>query len=137
MPQNMHTTQGFEKPSWRFRLSSAAFAGVMWGSWAWWVNSGASAQLQHAPWSEALTQGVGSFLITLVMVQLVTWFYYRLPRATQVLLPALITVLLTGTCLVTAHTLAGTQNVFRTITPALSVAFLFNIYTAIKLRYPA
>jgi hypothetical protein len=88
-----------------------------------------------SPLSSGLTQGVGSFLITLIMVRSVAWLYHHLPaHSSRLVLPALITVAVTGSCLATAHALVGTSNIVQTISPALSVAFLFNIYTTVKLR---
>jgi len=40
----------------------------------------------------------------------------------------------TGSCLAAAHALVGTRNIIQTIAPALTVAFVFNVYTAVKLR---
>jgi hypothetical protein len=120
----------------RFNLISAALAFTLWGAWAFWVNSEAAGEEGRAsPLTAGLTQGAGSFIITLIMVRAVTWLYHRLPdHSTRLALPALITVTVTGSCLATAHTLVGTPHIVRTIAPALSVAFLFNVYTALKLR---
>jgi ABC-type antimicrobial peptide transport system permease subunit len=81
-----------------------------------------------------LTQGLGSFVITLIMVRFVTALYSHVPRSTQLVLPALLTVAATGTCLASIHALVGTRDIVRTIAPALSVAFVFNVFTAAKLR---
>ena len=89
--------------------------------------------------TSALTQGSGSFVITLVMVRSVTALYHRLcnhplPVQLQVLFPGIVTVAVTGSCLALAHSLVGTVNIAQTIAPALSVALGFNIYTTMKLR---
>lgn len=108
---------------------------TLWGAWAFWVNSDAAGEGGwSSPLSSGLTQGGGSFIITLIMVRAVTWLFHHLPaRSTRLVLPALITVAVTGSCLATAHTLVGTPHIVRTIAPAISVAFLFNVYTAVKL----
>jgi hypothetical protein len=120
----------------RFNLISAAFAFALWGGWAYYVNTEAAGKGGRAsPLSSGLTQGGGSFIITLIMVRAVAWLYHHLPaHPTRLVLPALITVAVTGSCLATAHGLVGTPNIVQTIAPALSVAFAFNIYTAVKLR---
>ena len=45
-----------------------------------------------------------------------------------------IVVTVTGSALVLAHIAVGAPNLARTVSPALSVAFLFNLFTANKLR---
>jgi hypothetical protein len=120
----------------RFNLISAAMAFALWGLWAFWANSDAAGQEGSAsPLSSGLTQGAGSFVITLLMVRAVTWLYHHLPaHSIRLVLPALITVVVTGSCLATAHTLVGTPHIVRTIAPAISVAFLFNVYTTAKIH---
>ncbi len=69
------------------------------------------------------------------MVRTVAWLYQHLPtHPLRIALPAMITVLVTGSCLTVAHTLVGTSQIVRTIAPALTVAFLFNVFTTFKLR---
>ena len=128
MSAESHAVDGPARTSRHFNLISAALAFAMWGGWAFHVNRGAS------PWVSGLTQGIGSFVITLMMVRAVAWLYHRLsPFPLGLVWPAVIVVAVTGTCLATAHALVGTANIAKTIAPALSVAFAFNIYTAIKL----
>ena len=131
--------QGAKTPSRtsrRFNLISATMAFAFWGAWAYTVNSDATGEAGRAsPLSSGLTQGAGSFVITLIMVRAVTWLYHHLPvGSTRLVLPALITVAVTGSCLATAHALVGTPHIVTTITPAITVAFLFNVYTAVKLQ---
>ena len=117
----------------RFNLISAGLAFALWGGWAFIVNQAAA----DNPWVSGLTQGIGSFVITLIMVCAVAWLYHQMsswPTVWPLVLPALIVVAVTGSCLATAHALVGTPNIVRTIAPALSVAFVFNLYTARKLH---
>ncbi len=120
----------------RFDLISAALAFALWGGWAYYVNTETAGDGGRAsPLSSGITQGTGSFIITLIMVRAVTWLYHHLPaHPMRLVVPALVTVAVTGSCLATAHGLVGTPNIVQTIAPALSVAFAFNIYTAVKLR---
>lgn len=120
----------------RFNLISAMMAFALWGGWAWYINSESDVTDRGAsPIMSGVTQGTGSFLITLVMVRAVTWLYHHLPgHRLQIVLPALLTVSVTGTCLASAHAWVGTTNIVSTIAPALTVAFLFNIYTAARIR---
>ena len=104
----------------------------MWGGWAFYVNQqeGLGVGIRSA-----VTQGIASFLITLVMVRIVSWWFNRIRhRILRILLPGILTVCLTGTCLYLIHLMVGTPSIIQTITPALSVAFLFCLYTSIKLN---
>ena len=115
-----------------YNVLSALSAFLLWGGWAFYVN--ASADVTKGLIS-GLTQGTASFIITLVMVQVVTWFFKHLPgNFLQLPLAALFTVTITGSCLVGIHWLVHTPHIFYTIAPALSVAFAFCWYTAYKLR---
>ena len=120
------------RTSTHFDLISAGLGFLVFGSWAFYVNrAGAS------PLVSGVTQGTGSFLLTLAMVRAVAWLYHRMSHfrsGLDLVLPAAIIVSVSGTCLASAHTLVGTPNIIKTISPALSVALFFNIFTATKLR---
>ncbi len=120
----------------RFNLISAILAFVLWGGWAYVVNGGANTEtVRGAPLAAAITQGCGSFIATLIMVRLVSWLYNLLPVTfMRMILPAIITATITGSCLATAHAIVGTPEIIRTIAPALIVAFCFNLYTTFKLQ---
>jgi hypothetical protein len=122
-------TQTNNKTSLFYNLGSALFAFIAWGGWAYYVN--------HSLVS-ALTQGTASFIITLFLVKAVTQLYNKLAGKTaallQLLLPAMITVSFTGSCLFLVHSLAGTAYITKTIAPALTVALIFCIVTAYKLK---
>lgn len=115
----------------QFNLVSAALAFLIWGGWAYYVNNdqGSSTGL-----ISGITQGSASFIITLAMVHTVTWLYKNIPPSPlQLFLPAIITVSITASCLYSVHSLVGTPNIAYTIAPALSVAFMFCVFTCFKL----
>jgi ABC-type antimicrobial peptide transport system permease subunit len=115
-----------------FNVLSALSAFMLWGGWEFYVNGSTGATKGLI---SGLTQGTASFIITLVMVHLVTWFFKYLPgNFLQLPLAAFFTVCITGSCLVGIHWLVHTPHIFYTIAPALSVAFAFCWYTAYKLR---
>ncbi len=120
----------------RFNLISASLAFILWSVWAYLANRGDSGANGGAPpIVSGVVQGIGSFCFTLLMVRIVTWLYHRLRNyPLNLVLPALLTAAFTGTGLFIAHSIAGTANVFRTIAPALVVAFGFNLFTTFKLR---
>jgi hypothetical protein len=119
----------------RFNLISAALSFMLWGTWGWYANS------QPQPGADGgsavvsgLTQGIGSSFVTLIMVRSVAWLYHRLSQnPLAMILPAIITVTSAGTCMTFAHMAVGTQNIFGTLAPALTVATLFNVFTTFKI----
>ena len=129
---NNTTLESVPRTSRFFNGLSALLAFLLWGGWAYYVNG--STDVTRGLIS-GLTQGTASFIITLVMVHLVTWFFNHLQsNFLQLPLAAFFTVSITGSCLVGIHLLVDTPKVFYTIAPALSVAFTFCWYTSYKLR---
>lgn len=111
----------------RFKLVSAFAAFLLWGGWAYCVNSSSTPE---ARLKSALAQGSASFIITLLMVRFLTYIYQQLPPTPfRLWLPSVITVLCTGSALVLVHVFIGTQHILMTITPALLVAFGFCLFT--------
>lgn len=116
----------------RYRLFSASSALIIWGSWAFYVNSTKS---QTIGLISGLTQGIASFVITLLVVHAVTAIYNRLPAGIgRLILPAVITVGCIGVCLVLIHSAVKTPYILPTIAPSLGVAFFFCVYTSHRLR---
>lgn len=119
------------KTSRPFNVTSAAFAFCMWGSWAFYINYDAGLDTGFI---SGVTQGSASFVITFFMIRAVTWLFNRLTSSVlKLIVPAVITVAFTSTCLTLIHSLVRTPNIFFTIAPALSVAFLFCIFTSYTL----
>lgn len=114
-----------------FNLLSAIFAFILWGGWAYHINSQTSTQSGIVA---GLTQGTASFLITLFMVHAITLLFHRFHHPfTKVLLPAVIVVCCTSLFLYTVHLVMGTPRILATILPALTVAFSFCLFTSFKL----
>lgn len=116
----------------RYHFLSAFFALMLWGSWSFYVNN-QQAGLKLGLIS-GLAQGICSFLITLFMTHFIEkqFNYYR-GTWTKLLFPPLITVLVTGSCLISVHILVHTPNIIKTVSPALTVALVFAFFTNIKL----
>ncbi|MGR9101248.1 MAG: hypothetical protein ACU826_11840 [Gammaproteobacteria bacterium] len=110
---------------------SALSAFLLWGGWAYYVNE---TSVAGTGLMSGLTQGTASFVITLIMVRLVTWFYrlFKSPYP-KLILPALITVGITGSGLTAVHLWMGTPRIFYTVAPALSVALGFCLFTSHRL----
>ena len=109
-----------------FKYSSSFIAFFIWGSWAYFINHNIIS---------ALAQGTASFVITLILIRSVTWLFYSLPKNFfRTILPALITISCTGSALVLIHFLVGTQRVFFTILPPITVAAIFCFYVTLKLQ---
>ncbi len=125
-------TKRFSRTTKRFNLISAFLAFLLWGGWAFYVNGmgGITTRLVSG-----VTQGTASFIITLVMVRAITWLFHHLPTNPLCLIsPAVITVSCTGSCLAFVHYLVGTPRIVQTISPALTVAFIFCFYTTLKIQ---
>lgn len=74
-----------------FKLVSGFLAFVLWGGWAFYVNGDDSLAIKT---KSALAQGTASFIITLIMVRIVTFFYNSFNgRVKQILLYAILTLL--------------------------------------------
>ncbi len=128
----MSTEDALSQTSRQFNILSAVFAFIIWGGWAYYINSshGVSTGIVSG-----FTQGTASFIITLLMVRAVTWLAQRIKNhSLKLILPAVITVSFTGCCLAIIQSLVGTPAIPGTIAPALTVAFLFCVFTAFKLR---
>lgn len=114
-----------------YKFGSALAAFLLWGGWAWYVNG---ANSEWSTFLTAMAQGVSSFFITLVLVAQVTHLYnsFRHPLA-RLLSPSLVVVMLSSSLLLLIHLWVGTQYLLYTIAPPSTVAFLFCLFTTIKL----
>jgi len=116
----------------KYNLLSASLAFFIWGGWSFYINDASL----FSRVTSGLAQGISSFIITLIMVKIITWFYFKLNFSRlRFILPAIATVFCTGSVLVTIHYVIGTPYILKTVTPALSVAFIFCLYTSYKLKY--
>ena len=122
------------RTSLRYRVTSASLAFVTWGSWAYFVNSQSHVAGKASPVVSAIIHGAGSCMVTLIMMQSVTWLYQKFQQHRfRLFIPAAITTTVTGSCMTTAHYLAETANLPATIIPGVLVAFCFNVVTALNL----
>ncbi len=115
-----------------YRYLSAILAFLLWGGWAFFVNhdmesnSGAIA---------AITQGSYSFIVTLLMTHLIAFQFNKLSSSIlRIILPPVMTVGITSIILIYVHTMAGTPSILLTVSPALTAALLFSLYTTYKLH---
>ena len=115
-----------------YNLISAILAFMLWGGWTFYINTKMDS-LQHGIIS-GLTQGICSFFITLFMTFLIDkQFNYFKNDLAKLCLPPICTVLLTGSFLILVHHLIGTPSIVYTLTPVITVAFLFAVFTNLKL----
>jgi hypothetical protein len=116
----------------RYELLSALAAFLIWGGWAFYINDGLGPGVRF---TSGLAQGTASTIITMVMVRSVTKIYRQLPDSIlRLILPGIITVSITGSALAFIHYMVGTPRIISTISPVLTVAFAFCVYTAYKLH---
>ncbi|OTG67190.1 hypothetical protein [Acinetobacter silvestris] len=120
------------KTSRSYNLISACFAFLLWGGWSFYINT-QQGSLKHGIIS-GLIQGICSFVITLFMTFIIDQqFNYFKNLTAKLLLPPILTVLCTGSLLILIHHLIGTPSILYTLSPILTVAFLFAIFTNFKL----
>lgn len=125
-------SRAYPQTSAAFNLISAGAAFVLWGCWAYYVNE---SSVPASGLVSGITQGAASFLITLLMVRIITFLFKRVPtEGIAFLLPAIATMCITSSFLVAAHCVVDTPNIVRTIFPALGVGFVFCIITTLQLR---
>lgn len=107
-------------------VAHVGFAFVVMGGWAMFANRdhGLPRMLMAG-----LVQGAISSVLTLFLKKFLEWFAVRLSGVTALLLPPLITAGSILVILVTAHTLAGTPEIWATI------AFPFAVSTSYAIIY--
>ena len=121
-----------QKTSRSYNLISAILAFLMWGGWTLYINTKIDS-LEHGIIS-GLVQGICSFVITLFMTFLIDkQFNFFQKSWAKLCLPPVCTILLTGSFLITVHHLIGTPSIVYTLSPVLTVAFLFAVVTNLKL----
>ncbi len=116
-----------------YAVISALLAFLLWGGWSFYINDAGGYKTRVISGG---TQGAYSFMITLLMTNFITFQYNKLSNTIfKILLPPFITVGVTGTMLVFIHIMVGTPSIFYTVSPALTVAFLFSFLTIYKLHF--
>ncbi|HCA4901462.1 TPA: hypothetical protein MW110_002864 [Acinetobacter baumannii] len=115
-----------------YKFASAIFAFLLWGGWSFYINTQVSNLVRGVV--AGFVQGVSSFTITLFIAFLIErqFNFYKKAWAKLIFSPIL-TVLLTGSALILVHVLFSTPDIIKTITPALTVAFIFAEFSNLKL----
>jgi hypothetical protein len=120
------------KTSSTYNVFSATSAFFVWGGWSYYVNSDESSVIGLI---SGVTQGVASFVITLLVVFAVTKIYNMITiKVLKMVLPSIITVSCISILLVIVHSAVGTPHIAYTIVPSLTVAFAFCMFTTYSLR---
>ena len=115
----------------KYKLISTILAFFAWGGWAFYANRAFDLSTRAV---SGITQGIASVIITLVMIQIVTWIFSQITnRYLQSIFPAVITVSITGSGLIFVHYLVGTPEIITTVAPGLICAFFFCLLTTYKL----
>ena len=113
-------------------MAHIGFAFLAMGGWALFANSGHGLA---AAWLPALSQGVLSGLITLVLKRALEAMSGRFPGVLNYALPPAITAGAVLLLLVSVHKLIGTPEIARTIAVPWSVSTLYAIiYSATLAR---
>ena len=118
------------KPSKRYQVISATGAFLLWGSWAYLINSNGQGALYSG-----ICQGLVSSFLTMLMIFALSKLYTKFnTRLTKLLMPACILFLSTSIIGISVHTLINTANIFYTLTPPLLVGFIFSVTTCFKIH---
>ncbi len=113
----------------KYNYISAFLAFILWSVWAFFINIDSENVI-----ISALSQGVASFIITLIMIKLLLYFYKIFPKGgCYFILPSLATVGFTSSCVVLIHFMVHTKNIFYTVLPTVIIALLFALYTTKKI----
>ena len=108
---------------------SAVLAFILWGTWAYIMNIDSNNNL-----ISAFSQGIVSFVITLIMIKIIEYFYNLFPKNKLFfILPSIITISITSSFVVGIHVIVNSQNILFTVFPTVIVAFLFALYTTKKI----
>ncbi len=120
------------KTSKKYNAYSALFAFVVWGGWAYYINS---ANGFFTGLISGLAQGTFSCIMTLLIVVIVTKLFNAIHHPLlKIIVPPIVTVALTAIPLVTMHIIISTPYIIKTITLALLVSFIFCVMTVLNLR---
>ena len=115
----------------RYKFSAAIQGFLLWGCWAFYINSKVSFS---AGITAGLVQGLFSFFATLVVIFLLTKLYnYFELRCFKLVASPIIMIIGLTIILVSVHKLAETPRLFSTIAPSLIVAIGFISFTTFKL----
>ncbi len=113
----------------KYNYISAFLAFLLWSAWAFFINIDSENVI-----ISALSQGVASFIITLIMIKLLVYFYKMFPKGDwYFILPSLVTVGVTSSFVVFIHFMVHTKNIFYTVLPTVIIALLFALYTTKKI----
>jgi hypothetical protein len=108
---------------------SAVLAFILWGTWAYIMNIDSNNNL-----ISAFSQGIVSFIITLIIIKIIEYFYNLFPKNKLFfILPSIITISITSSFVVGIHVIVNTQNILFTVFPTVIVAFLFALHTTKKI----
>lgn len=120
-----------------FSFVSSFLAFFLWGFWAYAINISSAFSQRFL---SALTQGIFSFLMTLMIIRIVLFYdaklyFFQYKPYLKAICASLFTVLTTGSALFLTHFFIGTEPILKTISLPLSVAFLFSLVTLLKTKH--
>ncbi|MGB5918716.1 hypothetical protein [Arcobacter sp.] len=114
----------------KFNQISSFLAFIIWGSWAYFINMDSDNAL-----ISALIQGLYSALMSLSIICFVDYFYTLLPKKSiYFILPSILTIMITTILIIIIHFVINTYDILNTITPPIIIAFLFSLYTTLKIK---
>jgi hypothetical protein len=115
----------------KYNFTMAIVAFFFWGGWSYYINTSE----QNSGLLYGVVQGTISFLMTLIMVYIVTFIFNNIKnKSLRLFSPAFIICSVMTILLTTVHYLIDTPFILYTIAPSIAMAFVFCIITALKLN---
>ncbi len=115
-----------------YQIFSATFAFILWGGWGYYVNSNHS---NFTGLTSGLTQGIISFVLTLSVVYLVTYFYNRIPqKVLRISFPPIAAIMCFSGVSASVHYFADTPHILISMSPSLLMALIFAYLTIYQLE---
>jgi len=122
-----------KKTSNLYNYFSATFAFFLWGGWAFYINNSSD---QISQITSGLTQGICSFVTTLLLTHIVVYFYNKIQHPIiRFWVSPLITVFMTSAILINIHMAIDTPEIFFTILPTIVVALIYAFITVSKVHF--
>ena len=115
-----------------YKYSAAVQGFALWASWAFYINSKVSLS---AGITAGIIQGVFSFCSTLIVIALITKLYNHFNQLyLKLILPTCLMMCMLSFVQISAHAIANTPEILKTVAPPLFIATLFCAFTTYKLN---
>lgn len=114
-------------------IFSGTIAGVLWGSWAFYVH------LNYEFWvsaTAALTQGLGSAFVGAALTIMMDYIagISAWPRAIKIVASIFLPMIIATAVIIVLHMINGTPNIIKTILPSQPLGYFWTIAYTLRLH---